>query len=417
MAGRVYLYSNLMLNMVAWAAQHTFGRMWGARRHHPLGWSPEASFHVMLLKVLFTCGTYVHWRNFMAVAERLMGKKQRQGLVLKRVDPGTFGVPGCRSSWWLSLDPAESQEGLPPVKASCVLLYLHGGAFMAGAPRMYCLAYKLWMRQLRAQGISMRILAVGYPLCPEHPFPAPVKAAAAAYRWLLDQLKAEGRKDTVILGGDSAGGNLVVACLAYLRDGTLGSSSSSNNSAATTTAAAAASPPPLPAGALLISPAIDFTASSVFGPKLAEYFHQQPTQQHQQQQQPGAGQGGGDGSAAPAGFDGQWDYIDADEGSAVAQHYVQAASMADMCNPYVSPMVLPSFKGLVQQKMAVVWGGVEVLGPDCARFASRMQADGVNVETHVEKNQPHVYCVLPPKELLEKGAAVIVPFFASLCSV
>jgi hypothetical protein len=65
---------------------------------------------------------------------------------------------------------------------------------------MYCPAYKLWMQQLRAQGISMRILAVGYPLCPEHPFPAPVKAAAAAYRWLLDQLKAEGRNDTVILG-------------------------------------------------------------------------------------------------------------------------------------------------------------------------------------------------------------------------
>jgi hypothetical protein len=137
MAGRVYLYSNLMLNMVAWAAQHTFGRMCGATRH-PLGWSPEASFHVMLLKVLFTCGTYVHWRNFMAVAERLMGKKQRQGLVLKRVDPGTFGVPGCRSSWWLSLDPAESQEeALPPVKASCVLLYLHG-AWCAGGFAQLC---------------------------------------------------------------------------------------------------------------------------------------------------------------------------------------------------------------------------------------------------------------------------------------
>lgn len=71
---------------------------------------------------------------------------------------------------------------------------------MAGAPRMYCSAYKLWMQQLRAQGVSMRILAVGYPLCPEHPFPAPVKAAAAAYRWLLGQLKAEGRNDTIILG-------------------------------------------------------------------------------------------------------------------------------------------------------------------------------------------------------------------------
>lgn len=129
-AGRVYLYSNLMLNTVAWAAQHTFGRMCGTRRH-PMGWSAEQDFHVMLLRVLFTHGTYVHWRNFMAVAQRLVGKKEQQGLVLERVASGTFGVPGCRSSWWLSLDPSESKEA-PPVKASCVLLYLHGGWCAAG---------------------------------------------------------------------------------------------------------------------------------------------------------------------------------------------------------------------------------------------------------------------------------------------
>lgn len=75
---------------------------------------------------------------------------------------------------------------------------------MAGEPRMYCLAFRLWMKQMAAQGISMRVLSVGYPLAPEHPFPAPVKAAAASYRWLLDQLKAEGRNDTVILGGSKA---------------------------------------------------------------------------------------------------------------------------------------------------------------------------------------------------------------------
>jgi hypothetical protein len=75
---------------------------------------------------------------------------------------------------------------------------------MAGDPKMYCLAFKLWMKQMAAQGISMRVLSVGYPLAPEHRFPAPVKAAAAAYRWLLDQLKAEGRTDTVILGGSEA---------------------------------------------------------------------------------------------------------------------------------------------------------------------------------------------------------------------
>ena len=71
---------------------------------------------------------------------------------------------------------------------------------MAGDPRMYCPAFRHWMRALAAQGISMRVMSVGYPLAPENPFPAPVLAAAAAYRWLVGQLKAEGRSDAVVIG-------------------------------------------------------------------------------------------------------------------------------------------------------------------------------------------------------------------------
>jgi hypothetical protein len=212
-------------------------------------------FNIMVLKTLFTCGTYVHWRNFMTLWAKMFGKAEQQGLVLEQVSPNAFGVPGCRSSWWMTLDSNEL-KGAPPAKASCVLLFLHGetgchistctcrtvhanayrcpscrhssrewnrpeqwhkrqhhmccaancdhvhagGAFMAGDPRMYCPAFKHWMRALAAQGISMRVLSVGYPLAPENTFPAPVLAAAAAYRWLLDQLKAEGRNDAVIMG-------------------------------------------------------------------------------------------------------------------------------------------------------------------------------------------------------------------------
>lgn len=71
---------------------------------------------------------------------------------------------------------------------------------MAGEPLMYCPAFKHWMQQLAAQGIRMRVLSVGYPLAPEHPYPAAVLAAAAAYRWLLQQLEAEGIQEAVILG-------------------------------------------------------------------------------------------------------------------------------------------------------------------------------------------------------------------------
>lgn len=82
-------------------------------------------FNIMMLKTLFTCGTYVHWRNFMTIWDKINGKRERQGLLLERVPPETFGVPGCRSSWWISLDPAEL-AGAPPPTASCVLLYVHG---------------------------------------------------------------------------------------------------------------------------------------------------------------------------------------------------------------------------------------------------------------------------------------------------
>jgi hypothetical protein len=86
---------------------------------------PLQDFNIMMLKTLFTYGNYVHWRNFMSIWNMINGKRERQGLLLERVPPETYGVPGCRNSWWISLDPAEL-EGAPAPTASCVLLYLHG---------------------------------------------------------------------------------------------------------------------------------------------------------------------------------------------------------------------------------------------------------------------------------------------------
>lgn len=79
----------------------------------------------MLLKTLFTSGTYVHWRNFMALWQVLNGKNEQQGLKLQQLPPDTFGVPGCRNSYWISLDPSRLKDA-PPAKASCVLMFLHG---------------------------------------------------------------------------------------------------------------------------------------------------------------------------------------------------------------------------------------------------------------------------------------------------
>jgi acetyl esterase/lipase len=45
--------------------------------------------------------------------------------------------------------------------------------------------------------LLLLLLAVGYPLAPEHPFPAGLHAVAEAYEWLVGQL---GSSEQLILG-------------------------------------------------------------------------------------------------------------------------------------------------------------------------------------------------------------------------
>jgi acetyl esterase/lipase len=59
------------------------------------------------------------------------------------------------------------------------------------------------------------VLSLDYRLAPEHPHPAAVTDAVAAYRWLLDQGIAP---EHIAISGDSAGGGLTVATLLKLRD-------------------------------------------------------------------------------------------------------------------------------------------------------------------------------------------------------
>jgi acetyl esterase/lipase len=166
---------------------------------------------------------------------------------------------------------------------------------------------------------------------------------------------------------------------------------------------------------VLISPATDFSRCSVFGPKLKCYFAAlQSEQQHAKQQ--GTAEHAVDIAhlpATPQPRGSEWDYIDAGEGASVAQLYVGARSEADMVQPLVSPALLPTFEGLVQQGMLVMWGGVEAMAPDIAVLASKMQAQGVAVQTCEEANEPHVYCVLPFKGVIRKGAKALVPFIES----
>jgi epsilon-lactone hydrolase len=106
------------------------------------------------------------------------------------------GVPGEWSS-------------VPGSDDSRVLMFFHGGGYCSGS----ILSHRRMVTEAgRAAGV--RTLAVGYRLAPEHPFPAALDDALAAWRFLKRRIAA----DHIAIGGDSAGGGLSVALINQLRD-------------------------------------------------------------------------------------------------------------------------------------------------------------------------------------------------------
>jgi acetyl esterase/lipase len=90
------------------------------------------------------------------------------------------------------------------------ILFLHGGGYVAGSPELY--RHILWRF---ASAAGARVAAIDYRLAPEHPFPAALDDAVAAWQGLLDEGAAAGRSAVM---GDSAGGALALALALRLRD-------------------------------------------------------------------------------------------------------------------------------------------------------------------------------------------------------
>lgn len=99
---------------------------------------------------------------------------------------------------------------LPPTAGDRCILYFHGGGFVVGSPRVY-----RGMTARLAELAGARLFSLDYRLAPEHPFPAALEDAIAAYAWLLEEGWDPGK---VMLAGDSAGGGLALALLLSLRD-------------------------------------------------------------------------------------------------------------------------------------------------------------------------------------------------------
>jgi acetyl esterase len=96
-----------------------------------------------------------------------------------------------------------------------LLVYFHGGGFVAGSITSHDLA----VREL-AHDTGCIVMSVDYALAPEQKFPAAIEDGFAAYKWARANAHELGADPTRVgVGGDSAGGNLsaVVTHLAKAR--------------------------------------------------------------------------------------------------------------------------------------------------------------------------------------------------------
>jgi epsilon-lactone hydrolase len=150
-----------------------------------------------------------------AIRELLRSKPRPAGFAERRERLDAIGssAPLARD---INLEPIDANgvpaewSLVPGSDASRVLLFLHGGGYCSGS-----IVSHRGMVTEAGRAAGARTLAVAYRLAPEHPFPAALEDARAAYGFLLDQGIAPSK---VAIGGDSAGGGLTLALMTVLRD-------------------------------------------------------------------------------------------------------------------------------------------------------------------------------------------------------
>jgi acetyl esterase len=208
-----------------------------------------------------------------------------------------------------------------------LLVYYHGGGFVIGDLDTHDTVCRRFCRDG-----DMHVLSIDYRLAPEHPFPAAVDDAHAAFRWAVANAKALGTAtDQVAVGGDSAGGNL----------------------AAVVAQKAAAENAPAPRAQLLLYPTLDRTRT---WPSVDAF--------------------------------GQGFFLDRDELDRLHQQYT--GTSVPSSDPAQNPLCAASFAGLAPA--LIVTAGFDALRDEAEAYARALTEAGVPTALRRYSDLLHGFC-------------------------
>ncbi len=253
--------------------------------------------------------TVAEWRRLAGVGSQRPSLPR--GVTLEKASVGTLPAE------WLIPRGADDRR---------VLLAFHGGGWILGWDNPH-----RFMFSLLARSTGMRAFAPDYRLAPEYPFPAALDDCLVSYRFLLNLGYAPAE---IVMVGDSAGGNLVLASLLALKAGG----------------------EPLPAGGVCLSPVTDLASRK-------ESYTVNARKE----------------AILPANF-----------AAACGPAYVQGCDPRD---PYISPFY-GDLRGL--PPLLIQAGGDELLLSDATSFAEKARQAGVEVNLEVYQGMWHVWQIYAP---------------------
>jgi acetyl esterase len=240
------------------------------------------------------------------------------------VDVSEFSIPGPTGPL-VARRYAPVEHGLGGGAVSALLLYFHGGGFVIGDLDTHDALCRLICRDGGVQVVS-----VDYRLAPEHKAPAAAEDAYAAYQWALEHATGLGAA-RIVVGGDSAGGNLAAVVSQWARDDEL----------------------PLPALQLLLYPITDQVSDTRSRTLFADGY-----------------------------------FLSKRDMFWFGAHYLDGADVTPD-DPAVSPLLAEDLSGL--PPALVVTAGFDPLRDEGNRYAAALREAGVLVDLREERSLIHAF--------------------------